>query len=316
MEYQLNNPASLRVQESDAARLTKNLGARGLTAASSVGGRRHGAGPRSPFSRARKRLREIERVIADRHGHVPETDDADVYLIHVAHCFRQIAIDRGKPATVDGIKTTFGFWCRTWAPHVGDERLMEIMREVARSRKLPADDVVGRDFHLSYEERHQRRATAIGAYDVDRGARTRLAKARRQKRNRLRAEKKRRAAGAKPRAVYEANSLSQTKPWEAEGISRSTWERRRKAAAAAAGGFDASPSPHQPSSGGVTHLRQDAVGQDDTGPPLPVVVEQPIVERREPQATRRTPDVIDVVGVHTQRGIERALWRQQQAGLR
>jgi hypothetical protein len=240
------------------------------------------------------RLRQIERVIAARHGRVLETDDADIYLIHVAHCFRQTAIDRGKPATIDGIKTTFGFWCRTWAPHFGDEQLMEIVRKVARSRKLPGDDVVGRDLRVSYEERRQLKATAIGSYDVDRAGRTKRAKTRRQKRDRLRTEKKRRAAGAVPRAVYEANSLSKTEPWKAEGISRRTWERRRKAAAAAAGGFDASPSPHPSSSCGATDLRHDVVGTSDVAGPslLPVVVEQAIVERREePKATtRRAPD--------------------------
>ena len=41
--------------------------------------------------------------------------------------------------------------------------------------------------------------------------------------------KKRRTKGMKSRAEYlEANSLSQTKPWVAEGISRRTWYRRQK----------------------------------------------------------------------------------------
>ena len=41
--------------------------------------------------------------------------------------------------------------------------------------------------------------------------------------------KKRRSKGMKTRVEYlKANSLSRDKPWEAEGISRRTWERRRK----------------------------------------------------------------------------------------
>jgi hypothetical protein len=55
------------------------------------------------------------------------------------------------------------------------------------------------------------------------------AKARRKERDRIDKAAKRRAAGALPRAVYEANSLSRTKPWQAMGISRRTFERRRKA---------------------------------------------------------------------------------------
>ena len=47
--------------------------------------------------------------------------------------------------------------------------------------------------------------------------------------------KKRRTKGMKPRAEYlEANSLSRTKPWVAEGICRRTWERRRKRVASLA----------------------------------------------------------------------------------
>jgi len=55
------------------------------------------------------------------------------------------------------------------------------------------------------------------------------AKAQRQERRRLaakgRSERSRRAAGAIPRATYEANALTQLKPWAAFGVSRATWYR-------------------------------------------------------------------------------------------
>lgn len=47
--------------------------------------------------------------------------------------------------------------------------------------------------------------------------------------NRLKVRAERRQAGMKSRTEYLANSLSRTKPWVAEGISRKTWERRRRA---------------------------------------------------------------------------------------
>jgi hypothetical protein len=53
------------------------------------------------------------------------------------------------------------------------------------------------------------------------------AKSRKKARDRAQAKARRAARGAKSRAE------SATRPWEAEGISRRTWERRRKAAAAA-----------------------------------------------------------------------------------
>ncbi len=49
----------------------------------------------------------------------------------------------------------------------------------------------------------------------------------RRAKDRDRQRRKRRKAGVKPRKVYLAGALSQSKPWEAEGISRRTWERRR-----------------------------------------------------------------------------------------
>lgn len=53
-------------------------------------------------------------------------------------------------------------------------------------------------------------------------------KGRKRRLDRERQERVRRAAGRSIRAEWLAASLSSLKPWEAEGISRRTWERRRK----------------------------------------------------------------------------------------
>lgn len=67
-------------------------------------------------------------------------------------------------------------------------------------------------------------------------------KASKRQQDRARKAARRRAAGAVPRTEYLAqNALSRTKPWEDEGISRRTWERRR-ARATTAIAFDTSPS--------------------------------------------------------------------------
>jgi hypothetical protein len=212
---------------------------------------------RKPFSRARKRLREIERIISRRHnGAVPDTDDADVYLEPVVNCFHVIAAAQGRDISVDGIVKLFWFWCERWAPHVSHSQATERARlERARSPKLLADDVVGKAIHLSYEERLQENITAIGSYDADKVMRKKLAADRRRKRDRLRKAEERAAKGATPRA----NSHSRTKPWEQDGVSRRTWERRRKAAAAQAGADVANSSPHRLSSSGAMDLRHDAV---------------------------------------------------------
>ena len=49
-----------------------------------------------------------------------------------------------------------------------------------------------------------------------------------KERERIRSEKRRRAAGVRPRQVYLAESLTAQQPWKEEGISRATWYRRRK----------------------------------------------------------------------------------------
>jgi putative DNA primase/helicase len=67
-----------------------------------------------------------------------------------------------------------------------------------------------------------------------------------RERDRVRKATGRRAGGAVPRPEYLAqNALSRTKPWEHEGVSRRTWERRR-ARATKAPAFDASPSAAVP----------------------------------------------------------------------
>jgi hypothetical protein len=78
----------------------------------------------------------------------------------------------------------------------------------------------------------------------------------RLEKDRLRKQAERRAKGIIPRAEYIAGSLSATRPWEALGISRDTWERRRKAAATPSAPVDpqlaASLSPGTETSRGET----------------------------------------------------------------
>jgi len=202
--------------------------------------------PAKPFSRPRKRLRELERIISGRHGCVPDTDDADLYLKPVVNCFHVIAASRDRDVSVDGIMKLFWFWCEEKAPHVDRGQATAMVHsELEGPPELIADDIAGKAVRLPYAERLERTITTIGSFDADKAMRTKLAKDRRRERDRLNAAEKRRANGATPRDVYEANSLSRTRPWEAEGISRSTYDRRRKKAAAQAGADDESASPHR-----------------------------------------------------------------------
>jgi hypothetical protein len=80
-------------------------------------------------------------------------------------------------------------------------------------------DKIGELLGVTDATREAAKAWNIGTLGGSRAARAKAAK----ERDRLRDERRRRAAGAAP----QAESISRTKPWEVEGISRRTWYRRR-----------------------------------------------------------------------------------------
>jgi hypothetical protein len=84
-------------------------------------------------------------------------------------------------------------------------------------------DALGKLLNVSDAERSMLRIYTIGSYDVPRAKRIK----RREEKRRLAAQARRRDNGSKPRE----QSLSRTKPWEAEGVSRRTWYRRHPAVA-------------------------------------------------------------------------------------
>jgi hypothetical protein len=95
-----------------------------------------------------------------------------------------------------------------------------ILEEESISRRYMSADNLARFLGVSYPQRQALGLTTIGAIDVGKRARLEL----RKRKDRLAKERKRRAAGARP----QAQSLSRTEPWKAEGISRASWYRRRR----------------------------------------------------------------------------------------
>lgn len=115
-------------------------------------------------------------------------------------------------------------WIGIWAPWLTAAEQAEIVpRILANPRRWKADPLAWA-MKLSMEERTMLGITTIGAYDVPKAARTKL----RKQRDRIRKANERRAKGVIPRKQYERQSLSNQRPWEAEGISRATWYRRRR----------------------------------------------------------------------------------------
>lgn len=132
----------------------------------------------------------------------------------------------------------------------GDE-LRTIIRDIERGHiahgaRLIRPAKLGDLLQVTAAEREAFRLRTIDACDESREAR----KARQAEANKVRdAERKRAKRGRTPWPIYKAQSLTAQRPWEAEGISRRTWERHRKR--------DANVSEHVLSQqDGRTRLRQ------------------------------------------------------------
>jgi hypothetical protein len=186
---------------------------------------------RRSYDRSAHRLREIERIIADRYGQVADTDDADLILSQVASCLFVMLWKRNhaKP-TYDEILDRLRFWCERWAPDVSLTLISQSAKDANHRRRIDSADDCARALRLSYADRTRLCITTIGAYDVNRRQRKQLARDRKRARDREQAAKKRAERGALPRAQYCKASLSATRPWQDLGISRRTWERRRRKA--------------------------------------------------------------------------------------
>ncbi|MBN9039851.1 MAG: hypothetical protein J0H38_01070 [Rhizobiales bacterium] len=161
------------------------------------------------------RSSELERLFKHRYGDMLPDDDAGrddlfVMLCHLARCH-------------DAKRKMTG-WARRWAPWFGDEERNLLVARILGSPHTWKPDTLAHKLGLTMADRMQLRIKTIGAVDLDQQGR----KARRALNDKKHKEAKRRAAGAIPRAEYEANSFSRTKPWEAVGMSERTWRRKGK----------------------------------------------------------------------------------------
>ena len=139
----------------------------------------------------------------------------------------------GLPHNGLGVKYA-KYYCRTAAFLPDDRREQWLKRHAGWMDASTRDYILrlgpywyspqslGDRLELYDEGRKRCRAWSIEAIDVNEEQRRMINK----EKDRKRKENRRRKDGAMPRE----QSLSRTKPWEAEGISRSTWERRRRKA--------------------------------------------------------------------------------------
>lgn len=87
----------------------------------------------------------------------------------------------------------------------------------------------GRSYSALYTPRNDTLINQLRITDEEqKQLKTIVSKSEARERDRLRKQSKRRAAGAMDRATWEAQSITQQKPWEELGISRRTWYRKGK----------------------------------------------------------------------------------------
>ena len=98
-----------------------------------------------------------------------------------------------------------------------------IICEVESYEKKWRSATLGRELNLAGVEWRKLRPRTIAPVDMSKEERHDYSRILSNGQRR----KKRRMEGMRPRKEYEFKSLSQTKPWVAEGISRATWYRRR-----------------------------------------------------------------------------------------
>jgi len=103
----------------------------------------------------------------------------------------------------------------------------------AKGTSIPK--MIAQRLAVTFEEKTTLALHHIGCIDASAPALEADRRNRRRRRARERAAAKRAARNATPRDLWLARSLSQTKPWQTEGVSRRTWYRRRKTAAATDG---------------------------------------------------------------------------------
>lgn len=168
---------------------------------------------------ARLRMREIERLFVHRYGDRLPNDDAGM---------EDLLLAANQIAQMDGnAEDHILRWALDWAPWVYDRKDIApvlFARGIAANPRRYKADTLASLLNLTMSTRTALGITTIGAVDCNKQQRLEL----RRERKRTYAEVRRRANGAKPRAQYEAESLSRTKPWEVMGMSRSTWYAKGK----------------------------------------------------------------------------------------
>jgi hypothetical protein len=166
---------------------------------------------RKNFDLPAKRRREI--VLHGRYVGAAQTEDFSRWLIAwVWH----------NPKAKDQIWSVMEC-AKNMGGKISEAEASAIIEEASITRKHLTADNLARFLGVTYAKRQALGLTTIGSINVGRRARREL----RKRKDRLYRERKRRAAGIRPREQFEASSIAAQA--KSEGVSRMTIYRRRRA---------------------------------------------------------------------------------------
>jgi hypothetical protein len=172
--------------------------------------RKHGV---LALPRDHRRFSELEKTYGWRYGTTLPDDDAGREDFEIAaHHLWSRRWDRERHIHI---------WAAKWCPWLSRDDVEAAIDTVAANPRKFSAATLGKLLRLTDAERTALGITTIRAFDVSWAEMV----ARRRERDRQYRANRRLAERASRPAP-----LSQTKPWEAEGISRATWYRRQKAA--------------------------------------------------------------------------------------
>jgi hypothetical protein len=163
---------------------------------------------RKGFSFDAIRRREIERYA--RYVGAADTEDFDRFLI--AWYWHNSQSNFPIEALIEAARRMGG--------KLTEAQASAITEEASITPEYRTADGLARFLGLKYDVRQKLRMWTIGAIDIKQRARKEL----RKRQNRIAHERRRRERGMRPRE----QSLTRTKPWEAEGMSRAKWYRNKQ----------------------------------------------------------------------------------------
>jgi hypothetical protein len=135
----------------------------------------------------------------------------------------------------DGLNwTTLEAWIARWGaaewmPDNTEAIMHRALRKMREGGGPWSGEHIAKVLKITAAERRAYKLWTMGAIDETLEQRkANMAKAKRE-RDCERQQKKREDAGQMARSVYQASSKSALQPWKAEGVSKSTWQRRQRA---------------------------------------------------------------------------------------